>query len=154
MTDQWVNTKSEFKSILRDNNVKPATGLDKLIKSGCSQYEPDMNHVQISLLEHFITSEEELKAARNGGRVGCQWSQSSNLKKLEDKWICTMGTYHGKFWPNVLCVIKVSELRYNSENGVFSHKRISVFSCSNVFIGQKDQDGYYSDKCHFFNVGA
>ena len=70
VTDRWVNTKSECKSILRDNNVKPVTGLDKPINIGCSQYEPDMNPVQIGLLENFITSEEKHKTARNGGRAG------------------------------------------------------------------------------------
>ena len=100
MTHWWANTKSKCITISRDNNTKPGTGLKRHLKSGCSQYEPEMNQVRISLLEYCITSEEKLNAVRNGGGAGCHRSQCFNLKKLEDKWISRFGTYHAKILLN------------------------------------------------------
>ena len=100
MTHRWANTKSKCKSIANNENTKPGTGLEKHIKKGCSQYGPELKSVKISLLEQFNTTEDKLKEANHGGGAGCQCSQCISLKKIEDKWICRLGTYHGNFGLN------------------------------------------------------
>ena len=101
MTHRWANTKSKIKLIASGQNVKPGTGLEKHVKNGCSQYSgPDLNHVRISLLEQFNTTEAKLQTSSHEGGPGCQCTQCKALKSLEDKWICRMGTYHGKFGLN------------------------------------------------------
>ena len=74
-THRWSNTKSIMNSIQTRNSVQPGTGLEKNYKQGCSQYSgPDLNHVRVSLLEHFNTSEEKLKAANYNIGPGCRCS--------------------------------------------------------------------------------
>ena len=101
MTHRWANTKSKCKSMSRDEGVKPGTGLEKHIKNGCFQFKwQELNTVKVSLLEQFNTTEEKLRAASHVAGAGCQCSQCLQLKKMEDKWICRMGTYHGEFGMN------------------------------------------------------
>ena len=101
MTHRWANTKSKCKLIASDSSAKPGTGLEKHISKGCSEYiGPEMKNVTVSLLEQFNTSDEKLKRANHGGGAGCQCSQCILLKQIEDKWICRLGTYHGKFGLN------------------------------------------------------
>ena len=101
MTHRWANTKSKCKSISRGENVKHGTGLEKHVKNGCSQFKwPELSHVKVSLLEQFNTTEEKLQAASHVAGADCQCSQCLLLKKMEDKWIFRMGTYHGDFGLN------------------------------------------------------
>ena len=101
MTHRWANTKSKCNQIASNGRTKPGTGLEKHVSKGCSMYNGlELTNVKISLLEQFNTSEEKLKTANHGGGAGCQCSQCIILKKIEDKWICRMGTYHGKFGLN------------------------------------------------------
>ena len=67
-------------------------------KNGCSQFKwPKLTPVKVSVLEQFNTTEEKLRAASHVEGAGCQCSQCLQLKKMEEKWICWMGTYHGEF---------------------------------------------------------
>ena len=101
MTHRWANTKSKINALATGANLKTGTGLEKHIQKGCSQYSgPELSHIRVSLLEQFITTENRLQSASHGGGPGCQCSQCRALKSMEDKWICRMGTYHGKYGLN------------------------------------------------------
>ena len=81
---------------------------------GCSQYSgPELKNVRISLSENFITSEEKLIAAKYKAGSGCRCSQCEGLKKLEDKWITRLGTYHG-------------ETRLNDRDEISKRARVTV----------------------------
>ena len=78
-------------------NILTGTGLEKHFKKGCSQYKgPALEHVRISLLEHFDTSEEKLRASSHLAGPGCRCSECNGLKRMEDKWITRMGSYHSE----------------------------------------------------------
>ena len=97
MTQRWSNTKSVINSLHSNPNILPGTGLEKYFKTGCSEYKgPSLDHVKISLLEHFDTSEEKLWDSIHQAGPGCRCSECNGLKRMEDKWILRMGTYHGE----------------------------------------------------------
>ena len=83
------------------DNVQPGTGLKTHLKNGCSQYsEPELNHVRISLLEHYNTTEEKLAASGHKAGPGCRCTECERLKNKEDKWITRMGSYHSPLGLN------------------------------------------------------
>ena len=96
MTKRWANTKS------RINNRKEAgTGLETHYLEGCSQHlGPDLGSVRATLLEHMITTHERLISSSHKPGPGCRCAECGKLKTLEDKWICRLGSYHGKFGLN------------------------------------------------------
>ena len=101
MTDRWANTKSKINS-----NRKPGTGLEIHYKEGCSQnLGPDLASVRVTLMEHMDTTHEKLAAANHKPGPGCRCKECGKLKSLEDKWICRMGTYHGRYGLNDRCEI-------------------------------------------------
>ena len=51
-------------------------------------------------LSSLTLQKKKLQAASHVAGAGCQCSQCLLLKKMEDKWICRMGTYHGEFGLN------------------------------------------------------
>ena len=99
MTHRWANTKSKYNPIATNSKTKPGPALEKHISTHICD-GPELRSLKICLLEQFNTLEQKLKAANHGGGPGCQISQCIVLKKIEVKWICTLGTYDSKFGLN------------------------------------------------------
>ena len=72
----------------------------KHFKSGCSAKVDNLKNVRNTLLEHFDTTSEKLKAANHKPGPGCRCIECNQLKNIEDKWIFRMGTMYGKFGLN------------------------------------------------------
>ena len=72
----------------------------KHFKSGCSAKVDDLQNLRNTLLEHFDTTSEKLKAANHKPGPGCRCTECGQLKNIEDKWIYRMGTLYGKFGLN------------------------------------------------------
>ena len=94
---RWSSIKSKINAINAGKEVTPGTWLEKHRKKGCTVSSPDMKHVRITLLEHFTTGIESIRSAFHQEGPGCRCCECNNLKKMEDKWISRMGTYHCKF---------------------------------------------------------
>ena len=96
ITERWSNTKSKI-----NNRKEASTGLESHYLGGCSQHMgPDLASVRVTLLEHMMTTHEKLTLAGHQPGPGCRCTECGKLKSLEDKWICRMGSYHGKFGLN------------------------------------------------------
>ena len=96
ITERWSNTKSRI-----NLGREAGTGLETHYKEGCSQHMgPDLGSVRITLLEHMMTTHERLTLARHKPGPGCRCTECGKLKTLEDKWICRLGSYHGRFGLN------------------------------------------------------
>ena len=100
MTHRWANTKSKIHSLVAGRAGKAGTGLESHFKGGCSEYDAGLKSVRVALLEHMNVSEEGLRTASHQAGPGCQCSQCTRLKNIEDKWICRLGTFHGHFGLN------------------------------------------------------
>ena len=101
MTHRWANTKSVINALVTNRSSKANTGLEKHFRDGCNVYSgPQLNHVKITLLEHMQLTEEEISRSSHQAGSGCRCSQCRRLLNIEYKWICRMGTYHGKFGLN------------------------------------------------------
>ena len=101
MTHRWANTKSVIHKLTSSQLTKASTGLAKHFRDGCNVFScPELRHVRVTLLEHLNVSEDKLSKASHKGGAGCRCSQCQKLLDLEYKWICRMGTYHGKFGLN------------------------------------------------------
>ena len=61
--------------------------------------------VRVTLMEHMDTTHDKLVAANHKPGPGCRCKECGKLKSLEDKWICRMGTYHGRYGLNDRCEI-------------------------------------------------
>ena len=84
-----------------NNSLQAGTGLEKHFKGGCSQHQgPALESVRVTLLETFETSKEKIANSKHKAGEGCRCSECEKLKSLEDKWICRLGTFHGRFGLN------------------------------------------------------
>ena len=82
-------------------SLQAGSGLEKHFKEGCSQHQgPAFESVRVTLLETFVTSKEKTQASNHKAGEGCRCTECEKLKELEDKWICRLGTFHGKFGLN------------------------------------------------------
>ena len=101
ITHRRANTKSKIISLADGSSAKAGAGLERHFKEGCSQYSgPALNTVRVTLLESMIVSEDDLKTSIHQAGPGCRCTLCEKLKKLEDKWICRLGTFHGTFGLN------------------------------------------------------
>ena len=100
MTHRWANTKSKIHSLVSGRPGKAGTGLESHFKSGCPVYDVELKSVRVTLLEHMNTTEEVLQTSSHQAGPGCQCSQCTKLKGIEDKWICRLGTFHGEYGLN------------------------------------------------------
>ena len=90
MTHRWANTKRQCKQ--KNSN---GTGLESHFKSGCP-YDTGANmfHISITLLDHMDVTHDQLRMKGHKKGAGCRCDICENLKSLENKWICRMGTMH------------------------------------------------------------
>ena len=101
ITHRWANTKSKINALALNNSLQAGTGLEKHFKGGCSQHQgPALESVRVTLLETFMTSKEKTVNSKHKAGEGCRCSECEKLKSLEDKWICRLGTFHGRFGLN------------------------------------------------------
>ena len=99
MTHRRANTKSKCKSIANNQNTKPGTGLERPKKrllsiwagaEKCKHQPPRA----VYYLRRKTTSSQPW------GRSRLTMHPVHSPKKIEDKWTCKLGTYHGKFGLN------------------------------------------------------
>lgn len=88
---RWSGTKTACQGRNRTN-----TGLYKHFMEGCPEHitSGNVRHLTWTLVDHYDTSEEKLRAAGHTGGVQCRCSECQGLKNVEDKWICRMGTFN------------------------------------------------------------
>ena len=88
---RWAATKSACNK--RNSN---STGLYKHFQEGCpSDTGQQKDHVRLTLLDYLDTTVEQLDRAGHVTGPQCRCTECNRLKRIEDKWICKMGTFHG-----------------------------------------------------------
>ena len=92
---RWGSTKKAC----RDRN-KNNTGLYKHFMDGCPAYNGTMANLRWTLVDSMDTSAQLLDAAGHIGGPQCRCCECSKLKMLEDKWICRLGNFYGKYGLN------------------------------------------------------
>ena len=89
---RWAATKSACNK--QNSN---STGLYKHFQDGCpNDTGQGKEHIRLTLLDSMDTTEEKL---RGGGHVTgpqCSCAECTKLKRIEDKWILKLGTFHGE----------------------------------------------------------
>ena len=96
-----ISREPKIISLADGSSAKAGAGLERHFKEGCSQYSgPALNTVRVTLLDSMIVSEEDLKTSIHQAGPCCRCTLCEKLKKLEDKWICRLGTFHGTFGLN------------------------------------------------------
>ena len=103
MCKRWAGTK---KACLDRNNSN--TGLYKHFANGCpaDNGSGDLSHLTWTLIDFLDTSVDRLANAGHVGGPKCRCSECMGLKKLEDKWICRLGTFYGVHGLNTRAEIK------------------------------------------------
>ena len=91
MISRWANTKLRCNA--RDSDM---TGLYEHFRDGCPNDDGrDKNNIRISLIDYLDTTSEKLQRA--GHKKGnCKCGECEKLRKLENKWIMRLGTFHGE----------------------------------------------------------
>ena len=70
------------------------TGLYKHFLDGCPN-DTGQDIIRITLVDFFDTSENKLRQAGHEPGPQCRCVECNGLKRVEDKWILRMGTFHG-----------------------------------------------------------
>ena len=90
---RWVNTKKACQDGKLSN-----TGLYKHFMTGCPEFQQTGNlcHLKWTLVDSMLTSAESLQEAQHVGGPKCKCRECLQLKQLEDKWICRLGSFYGQ----------------------------------------------------------
>ena len=90
MTSRWANTKLRCNA--RDSDM---TGLYEHFRDGCPNDDGrEKKNIRISLIDFMDTTSEKLQRA--GHKKGnCKCCECEKLRRLENKWIMRLGTFHG-----------------------------------------------------------
>ena len=86
---RWSSTKSACNK--GDSN---STGMYKHFMEGCpNDTGVEKEHLRLTLLDYFDTTEERLRTAGHQPGPQCQCSECAKLLKTENKWILRLGTF-------------------------------------------------------------
>ena len=112
---RWSNTKSACL-----NRNKSNTGLYKHFQQGCPEHitSGNVKHLTWTLLDHYNTTQERLSAADHIGGPSCICRECQNLKDVEDKWICRLGSFHPPHGLNTRDEIKARSRVNYRHNGI------------------------------------
>ena len=71
------------------------TGLYEHFRDGCPNADGrEKKNIQISLIDFLDTTSDQLRRA--GHKKGnCKCAECDKLRRLENKWIMRLGTFHG-----------------------------------------------------------
>ena len=88
---RWAATKSACNKANSNS-----TGLYKHFQDGCpSDTGQRKDHIRITLLDFLDTTVERLQTAGHLPGPQCRCTECGKLKRIEDKWITKLGTFHG-----------------------------------------------------------
>jgi hypothetical protein len=88
---RWSSTKSACNKA--DSN---RTGLYKHFQDGCpNDTGRSKSHIRLTLVDFYDTTEDKLRQAGHEPGPQCRCVECNRLKRVEDKWILRMGTFHG-----------------------------------------------------------
>ena len=88
---RWSNTKSACNKADSDR-----TGLYKHFRDGCpNDTGQEKSHIRLTLVDYYDTTEDRLRLAGHEPGPQCRCVECNGLKRVEDKWILRMGTFHG-----------------------------------------------------------
>ena len=74
-----------------------STGLYKHFLEGCpSDVGQEKEQIRITLLDFLDTSVQKLDSAGHISGPQCRCTECNKLKRIEDKWILRLGTFHGE----------------------------------------------------------
>ena len=105
---RWANTKSAC-----NGRKSKTTGLTSHFMEGCpSDTGPGKEHIRLTLIDFMDTTVERLQVAGHEPGPQCRCAECMTLKRIEDKWIMRLGTFHGESGLNTRDEI-VSAVRGN-----------------------------------------
>ena len=91
VTSRWANTKSRCNA--KDSDL---TGLYEHFKKGCPNDDGrNKNNIRISLIDFMDTTVEKLLRAKHK-KGNCKCLECDRLRRIENKWIMRLGTFHGE----------------------------------------------------------
>ena len=100
VTSRWAYTKLRCNA--RDSDL---TGLYEHFRDGCPNDDGrEKNNIRISLIDFMDTTNEKLQRA-NHRKGNCKCSECDKLRRLENKWIMRLGTFHGESGLNARNII-------------------------------------------------
>ena len=101
MTARWANTKLRCNQ--RDSD---STGLYKHFRDGCpNDIGIKKETIRISLIDFMETSVEKLRVAKYKSG-NCKCVECDKLRRIENKWILSLGTFYGRSGLNARNVIE------------------------------------------------
>ena len=88
---RWAATKSACNKANSNS-----TGLYKHFQEGCpSDSGQEKDNIRLTLLDFLDTTVEKLVSAGHISGPQCRCTECNKLKRIEDKWILRLGTFHG-----------------------------------------------------------
>ena len=88
---RWAATKSACNKANSNS-----TGLYKHFQEGCpSDSGQEKENIRLTLLDFLDTTVEKLVSAGHISGPQCRCTECNKLKRIEDKWILRLGTFHG-----------------------------------------------------------